>query len=487
MKPFRKAFTEKVKAESIHKTDAKMVKIKIRLLMIMLVVILLPPVKAGFACGIVNGTGDLEPQWLQVQIYHNTIEDSATCSVSPAGNKFCCDTEAIPGFAWKVNKEIKAEVFDSSYFSEPVSLYTTGQGYDVFPTIQLKKAIIVHDFDKIFLDDVYLNASFESPFIHIELEKNGVRDFLIDGEEYYGEIDADLGMNYLKLFVSGDGREFVEDLVFAFLEYVNFDRKITCKKCKDNVIKTNQKADIDLEINLSHYVEGLELREYVPVDFEILETDGKVEEYSATHNLIVWNVSGREIRRSYRVKAPNVWFFPKQFIFRTELENELLDEEEIVVSRFFSFWTFDEGIEFKSVKRKAYSRISPERPLVFKLKGEIVKIGIIPKQTIQKAELKVEEYTEGDLENAVSYYSFDTNINLEDIEKIFVEFRVNKTAGNLSLYVFEDGWHEWEWGDIEIVEEDEDFIYYQTYIDPTKKIALVGEEENSRNFLRLFN
>lgn len=463
-----------------------MVKIKLQLLMILLVVLFLPQVNAGFACGIVNATGNIEPQWMKVRIYHNNSEDFASCTVSPAENKFCCDAEAIPGFSWKAGKEIKAEVYDSSYFSEPVSLYTSGEGYDVFPLIHLKRAITVHDIEKIVVGDkVYLNASFEVPFSYIELEKDGTREFLGEGEEYYGQISGDFGMNYLKLIVGDGNREFFEDLTFALLEYVNFGREIKCNKCKDNVIKTNQKTDISLEVNLSHYVESMELREYVPVDFEILETDGKVEEYSETHNLIIWNISGKEVKRGYRVKAPNVWFFPKQFIFRTELENELLEESEVVVSRFFSFWTFDEGIEFKTVKRKAYSRISPETPLVFRMKSEIVKIGIIPKQTIKKAELKVEEYEEGEL-GQVSYYSFDTNINLEDIDKIFVEFKVNKTQ-NLSLYVFEDSWREWDNGEIEMVEENENYKYYQAYIPPTKKIALVGEEESAWNFFRIFN
>ncbi len=452
---------------------------------ILLVLLLLPSVKAGFACGIVNGTVDMEPQWMQVNIYNNNPEQHASCSVSPAENKFCCDTEAIPAFTWKAGKEITAEIQDSKYFSTPVTLQTTGKGYDIFPTIQLKKAISLHEFNKIHLESVYLNASFEQPYTNVELEKQGIKTPLTNKSNYYGEIDSDYGMNYLKIIASGQGREFIEEINFAKLEDLNFNRLITCNKCNQNLIKTNQKTTITLEANPSHYIEGMELKEYVPKDFEITKTNGKVEEYSQTHNIITWNVSGNEIKRTYQVKAPNVWFFPKQYIFRTELENQLLDESEIIVSRFFSFWTFDEGIEFKSVKRKAYSRISPETPLVFRMKDEITKIGIIPKQTIQKAELKVEEYEEGELGD-VSYYSFNTNINLEDIEKIYVEFKMNKTQ-NISLYIFENSWKEWEQGKIEVTGEDEDFTYCQTYISPTKKIALAGEETNNWNFLKIFN
>ena len=92
-----------------------------------------------------------------------------------------------------------------------------------------------------------------------------------------------------------------------------------------------------LILNLSDRIEGLELKEYVPMDFEILETNGRIEEYSETHNLIIWNVSGKDIEEKYVVKAPRINFFPREYIFRTELENELINESEIIVSRFFRF------------------------------------------------------------------------------------------------------------------------------------------------------
>jgi len=495
MKPFRKTFTNQpfkkmltkkiAKAETIHKTDGRMKPFRIFLIFGILLFLVGPMgfVSAGFACGQIKPYENVEPQWMEVRVYDNNLEASVKCSVSPAENKFCCDAEAIPDFTWKVGKEIKAEIYDESYFTEPVSLQITGEGYDVFPLMELKKAINLNYNEVVFGGSFLLNASFEEPYTYVELVKNGERDFLYEGTDYEGEIDIGHGMNYLKLVASGEGREFVEDLVVVSLDYFEFNRAINCKKCKENVVKQNQEVDVSIEVNLSDYVEGVELREYVPRDFEILETEGRVEKYSETHNVIMWNVSGKEIVQNYRVKAPKVSFFPVEYIFRTQLENEILNEQGILVSRFFSFWKFEEKLEFKDVKRKVYSRISPEKPIVVKMDSEVIKLGLIPKRTIKNAELSVEEYDSEELKDAISYYFLDTNLDLEDIDKIFVEFRSNKSSES-SLYIFEQEWLGWE--EITLVEEDENYNYYQAYISPTNKIALVREEESFWDFLDIF-
>lgn len=486
MKPFRKTFTNQpfkkmltkkiVKAEAIHKTDDRMKPFVICIFGIILL-LAIPFVRAGFACGQITPLGNIQPQWMEVRIYYENIDEFVRCSVSPAENKFCCDAEAIPGFIWEVGEEIKAEIYNENYFTEPVSLKITGEGYDVFPLMNLKKAVTLNNFSKIiFGSSLLINASFEVPYTYVEIENNSDRYFLYNGTDYEGEMEIEPGMNYIKIIASGGGREFIEDLTTARLDYYNFNREIDCKKCKENLIKQDKEVSMGIKVNLSHYIEGMELREYVPVDFEILETDGRVEEYSDTHNVIIWNLSGGEVVKWYRVKSPKVIFFPVKYIFRTELENALLSEEELIVSRFFSFWSFEEEMQFKSVKRNVYSRISPETPLVVRGDNEITKLGIIPKKTIKNAELSVKKYDGKDLEDAISHYFLDSNIPLEDISKIFVEFRLNKSdGGDVNLYIFEDGWREWE--TILFEEEDENYNYYRVYVPPTKKIAFVGEKE----------
>jgi hypothetical protein len=449
---------------------------------------------ASLACGQVNSIG-IEPQWMKVNVYGLDENNFATCSVSPAENKFCCDTEAIPGFNWVLGSIVNGEIFnEQGYFAEPVSLQISGEGYDIFPVMHLKKAITINNLSKVLVlntSEFLLNASFESPFTNISLEKNGILQQLFEGEEYQGYIAGDFGMNYLNLTASNNEREFYEPISLAILRSFNLSRTITCDKCKKDLIKSNQEGIITLNVSLSHAVSGLELKEYVPKDFEILETSGEVREYSDTHNVIIWRVSGSEISRIYRVKAPKVSFFPKKYIFKTELEDYLLKEDSIVVSRFFSFWSFDEEIKFKSSKRKTYSRISPQSPLVYKFKsGEMTRLAVFPNKTIKGAEFIVNEYLEGELNNEsnhVTYYSFDTNIDTNSIEKIFVEFRIAKNnSENLTLYAFDNSWEKWEESKISINKEDGEYNYYQAYISPANKIALVGKEENSWNFFRIF-
>ncbi len=445
-----------------------------------LILLLVNFVSANFACGEVESV-DVEPQWMKVRIYYNDSDNYANCTVSPAENKFCCDTNEIPGLSWGVGKEVKAEIFDEGYFANDVSLFISGEGYDVFPVMNLEKVIKANYSKVVFSNEskFLLNASFVEPFNFIELENEP----LCECSEYEGEVEGNFGMNYLGLVSSSGQREVIEELIVAILEYFEFGREIECEKCSGNEIKRNQEADMKLEINLSHPIEGMELREYVPVGFEILETDGIIEEYSETHKLIVWNVSGKNIKVSYRLKAPDVWFFPRKYVFRTSLEEELLEESKIIVSRFFSFWDIDQEIKFRKRKMKIYSRTSPNNPLVVKFKDKnITRIAVFPKRTIKNAKLNIGEYR--DLEEDVDYYSLDTNLALEDIEKILVDFRVEKDR-NLSLYVFEDEWKEWEGSEVEMVEEDDDYKYYQVYIEPTKKIALVGEE-SWLDFFKIF-
>jgi len=144
-------------------------------------------------------------------------------------------------------------------------------------------------------------------------------------------------------------------------------------------------------------------------------------------------------------------------------------------------------LEFKvkSVKRSVYSRVSPEKPLVLRPKNkEITRIAVFPKKIIQNAEFSLTEYQGEEIEdvNPIGYYSFNTNLNLEDIEKIFVEFKVRKQFLeeylNVSLFVFEDNWEKWDETSFEVYDEDEEYVYYRVFLNPTKSIALAGKEES---------
>ena len=264
-------------------------------LMMLFVFILLSAkfVAANFVCGEVLDSEKMSASWYDVRIFYDENNDYANCEVSPGGNKYCCDTEAIPGKTWKIGDEVSAEIFDfeSGYFAGPVSVITTGEGYDVFPRMQLKKAIKVFEPSKKLIfsnkSELLLNASFAEPYNFVEIEKDEDKTLLCQNcSTLIQRLKAEFGMNYWKLIASHGKRFFSENIVFALLKSFGFERKIECEKCKKNKVKSGQEVSMTLILNLSHEVRDFELREYVPVEWEILETDGRVEEYSSSHNII---------------------------------------------------------------------------------------------------------------------------------------------------------------------------------------------------------
>ena len=455
-------------------------------------------VLGNFVCGQVEDSDDnVSASWYSIRIFYPSAQGMFTsCQVSPAGNKYCCDTEAIPGKSWKIGDVAAAEIFDNEtgYVAGQVSVVTTGEGYSIFPIMKLEKVIKIYNFKKIIFSNTsefLLNASFREPYNLVEienLETNNKSILCLNCSRVEQNITAEFGMNYLKLIASYGGRVFSEDIILAILRSFGFNRKIECEKCRENIIKSRQIVNMTLILNLSDVVNGLELKEYVPVDFEILDTDGRIEEYSETHNLIIWNVSGKDIEKKYVAKAPKISLFPRKYIFRTELENELINESEIIVSRFFKIFSSSEKMEIKYIKQIIYSRIYPGKPLVIRPRNsEILRVAVFPKKIIKNAEFGFKEHNKEDIDDAIVSYLFKSNF-LKDIEKIFLEFKIEKEVlenyENISLFVFNNGeWQETE-TEIEVYEEDENYFYYRTFLKPCRGVAIAGK--NKKTFFGSF-
>lgn len=459
------------------------------LVFFVLVILLTKFALANFVCGkVLDSEENMSASWFSVRVFYlSDREKFESCQISPAGNKYCCDTEAIPGKSWKIGDIVAGEIFDNEtgYVAGPVSVITSGEGYSIFPEMKLEKVIKIFNLNRlIFSNESYflLNASFKEPYNFVEIEKNktGNRSVLCSNcNKIEQNINADFGMNYLKIIASFGNRVFSENIVLALLRSFIFERKIECEKCRGNIVKSGQIANITLSINLSEHVEGLELKEYVPVDWEILDTDGKIKEYSETHNLIGWNVSGKEIIKNYVVRSPSIRFFPRKYIFRTELEDKLLAEDEIIVRGFFPFFSSEEKFKFKDIKKAVYSRIYPDKPLIIRPRNkEMIRIAVFPNKVIKNAEFDL-RYSEGKLDEVISYYTFESNFE-ENIEKIFLEFKIEKKFfkkyENVSLLVLnkEEGWEEAE---TEVYGEDKNYIYYKAFIEPCKGIAFVGKNK----------
>lgn len=454
---------------------------------IVFVLFFLESSSANFVCGVVNDSDDnMSAQWYNARIFYEGRDNYGSCEISPAGNKFCCDVEEIPGSSWKIGDEIFGEIFnpESGYFAGPVSVITTGDGYDIFPEMKLKKAMEIYNPDgKLFFSNeskFLLNASFESPYNFVEIEKDGERETLCDGcSNFSDNISGNYGWNNVSIFSSFGNNVFSKNIGLWILKGFDFKRSFGCNRCVKNVIKREKEVNVEIAVNLSHKVENLELREYVPVDFKILETDARVEEYSPSHNVMIWNVSGKNIVKDYKIKAPKIWFFPRKYIFKTELENQVLDESVVKVYRWIKFFSFGKKMKFRTIKRVKNYKIGPNNPLVIKpRKKGVEKLVIFPNAEFNKVNFNLEELGRPRIPNLISYYKFDTNLKENDIDKIYVESKIRKSYmrwrgyHGVKAYVFENG--NWVEKEMEKYNEDRRYFYYKTFLEPSNKIVISG-------------
>jgi hypothetical protein len=460
-----------------------------------LLIVFLHSVSANLVCGqVIDSEDNVSAQWYNVRLTHPYEDDETFCQVSPAENKFCGDAETIDG-TWNIGEEIIAEIYDneSGYAAGPVSLTTTGEGYDVFPVMQLEK-VIKANYEKLLFSNnskFLINASFKSPYNQIET--TGIKNTsCTDCTNLTQNIQAHFGMNHLTIKAKNQDKVFTEEIDFAILNNFYFNRKTECEGCNNKLVRENKEVEVLIEVNLSHEVDDFELKEYVPKEWKITDCDGKIRDYSDSHNVIVWKVSGKEIIKNYKFKSPEVFFFPKKYFLKSELENKKINEEELIVYRLFSFWSFKSDSDFKSLEKKIYSRVQPGKALVVKPKNKSLTLaGIYPNNTIKNVWFEIKEL-QADIDGGIECYSFDTNIHKKDIEKIFLEFKVDKKLAEkyekLNVHFFDEDFSEWNEKEIKIQREDEDYYHYTAEINPHYKIALAGKEKKwFSNLLSFFN
>ena len=461
---------------------------KIKIILVCMILLVFTQVaSAHFVCGQVEDSDDnRSAAWFSVRVYY--IDDPskyAGCDISPEENKYCCDVEEIPLKSWQVGDVVYAEIIDTElgYVAGPVSIQTSGEGYDILPKMKLEKVVSVYSprTDLIVSSDGFVNfsASFLEPFNHVELIKNNETDLLCENcSVYEGSIEADFGMNYWNILASGNEIIFFEKLIFAVLNWFEFNREFVCEGCFSNKVKTSRVVRVDAKLNLSDYVNGLELKEYVPVEWRIINSTGRVEEYSESHNVVIWNITGQDVIREYYVNSPWVLFFPKRFVFRTELGDHVLSEGEVIVYRWF--WFFYTGGNFlnRVNNRGLMTDISPIKPLVLYNQGIIDTIAIFPKKRVRDVEFELRPYEGEEISDVIEAYEFYTNLEKHEIKKIYLEFKISKDKfsdyESWKLFVFDDLLQEVS---ITHFKEDENYFYYKLFLESTKGIAFVGEKK----------
>lgn len=463
-----------------------------------IVLFLLRGINANFVCGeVLDSKDNVSASWYNVRIFYPYNSSKfVSCDVSPAGNKYCCDTEAIPGKNWNPGDTIGAEIFDDStgYVAGPVYVVSSGRGYTIFPQMQLEKVIKVYNpYEKIIYSNIsrfFLNFSVLNPYNHIESEKDGNKELLCDSCSHYSKYyNASFGMNHIKIYASNLSRVFFEDVNFAIINHFDFYRNFLCDKCNKNKIKANQIIDIKIGLNLSHEIKGFILKEYVPISFEILDPfDGEVSSFSETHNIITWNVSGKNVSKTYKIKAPDRSFLNSRFLFKTELENLNISEEYVTLQGFIPFFPIDQK-SLISKTTNVRTKIFKDKPFVLKPKNDFVyRIGVFPNETIDRAEfILLKTRPNQKLDNIIDYYFFKTNIPENKISKILVDLNIDKKTlskkgyDSIDVYSLVDGG--FLQTDFEKTGEDNKSTYYSFESVSKRGFAIVGVKEKSNWFI----
>jgi len=459
---------------------------------ILLLILTLQLINANFVCGQVKDSiNNNSASWYSVRVYYpDKINNYSSCEISPEENKFCCDAGNISGKPFKIGQTIYSEVYDTEtgYAAGPVNLISTSEGYDVFPVMQLEKVINIYNpKSRIILSNsssIMLNSSFLPPYNIIQLDNNFNRTILCNNCSIYQDnASFQFGMNNPKIIASNGNRNFFENLNFAILKTINFSRNEICDKCKKNSVVGSKNISMKVVLNLSNEISGMEIREYVPISFKILDAkDGLIKPYSSTHNVIIWNVSGKDILESYTILSPKKGILNTQYIFKSEIEEINLTTDNIIVRGFLPFFSIHEKGIFDSTKKKKYPKVAPNKALVLNLNNKnILQVAVFPNKKLNNAEFELKSYLyKGELEDVLEYYIFDTNIDLKDMSKLYIKFKIdkkslkNKGYNNVSLYGLKDS--TWEKADLNLIRQDKLSYYYDAYINPAEGFVIVGEK-----------
>ena len=208
--------------------------IKIALISVLLLMFL-QNVSANFVCGEVESNENYLPIWMNVIVYYESNPEEVTNCKINSEQKFCCDLWDIKSVSFAKDKKVFAEVFDleSGFVSNPVSLITTSEGFSVFPTLKIEKAIKISDFKKIIIneDSVFLNISLNERYNNLKYSVNSSegffeRDLCSDCLKYEFYADVSRGKNEITLIAYNFDGEVEENFEVYSLDYLNLERKI---------------------------------------------------------------------------------------------------------------------------------------------------------------------------------------------------------------------------------------------------------------------
>ena len=397
-------------------------------LILLLSLFLINPASAKFICGEVIPTDQISPAWYDVESYLKANPTySSTCKVSPSNNKYCCDIDIIldrGGYQWKISDIFETKITDpaSGYFAPPKNLTLTGEGYDITPPLTLQKAMkITFPTSLLTLSNHSLNATLN---VSTSCSESNAPN----------STPLTFGENSLSFFAICNEEEFTLDETFFIIKNITFQKKYSNFGNNPNNPKIRRKetGTITLLGNLSSPVENIPLKEYIPSSWELLEisNNGIIEPSTSEYNLITWEVTGENFNVSYKTKAPNVGFWPKNFIFKTQIDKHNLSEEEVQVYKIIPipFIPKSSGGGF-TYTPKQLSKVSPEYPLIFEEDSLTSALySTTPKE--EAAFTLLDFLYDGKIDrrfDLLKSYQIQTNLNSSEKGKIVFEYKINKS------------------------------------------------------------
>lgn len=456
-------------------------------------------VSASFACGQVEvNEGDFVPSWLNVEVYYNEKPLNVTsCKVSPDDLKFCCDLLDIKTVNWQVGKTVSANVLDleNGYFSLPSSTFVSGEGFDVFQILNAQKGIdLVYPEKKAFLEvndlELYLTSAdvFDNIGANLSLENFSILNFSCNdcNDLNISLIDLEYGFYKFDSKVENELYSFSESFNFTLLEDIDFFRVFDCAGCPQTRFRPEQRVNVSVDMNLSHHASG-RLLEIIPKEFEAISDEGVLEPFSDTHNALVWEVDGSEIRRNYTLIMPDR-FFSARYLMKSSFEGIDGNEKEIVVSR---FWILDFFSKLRKMATpnenlseiKFFPKVSVIEPLVYDPIADYVdELAIFTKNYNKNVYLKFSDRFiplefEDEIGGEYKIFSFSTNINYEKITNVSFKFKLNNSEYTNPHFYFLNKRNFSLLASKKYLEEEE-FSYYFVRNNVPGFYAIIDEGEN---------
>jgi len=443
-------------------------------------------------CGLVNDAHDVQASWFNVDIYYTEDPSKvSSCQVSPSDNKYCCDAQEVEGVSWAIGKEINAEILSNGYSAGPVSLSITGEGFDIFPELNLEKIIQFHSPNSSLIfnaNQVFVNISlapgFDSLRYKLEWNNQSLEADVCSScqhAEFYLE-NIEFGQYTLTLFASNGEIEVNETFTFTNSFRIDFARVIICDDCTDNFVPSNKFVTMRVIIDSPFNISGT-LTDTFPNSWKFRDSDGFVQGYSETHDIISWDVQGSHIEKEYIIKSPKLTL-TRDYIFQSSLEEHLGPQDTVTVFSFYKPFGLPTEKDDQTINQEdhsSYAEVTSDRPLVvYSTRAELLQYAIFPNKIKKKAFSYTQDKIEYFEDGSSIPFKINSNLKNKEIKEVLLRFKVAKPTiapGKQESYLQILGETGDSWTDLLTTKfnEDKQFSYYESY-SPKKGIFRIKSE-----------